>query len=118
MSGDGALVMNGTFGSVKRSGRWRVPSRITLRRRFGSVELDFTAADFTAGDVVLDVDMVGGSIELRVPDDVRVESELTTSFASYEDHRGTTTDDVVRTITLRGRAVFGSVETRGPRTSR
>ena len=40
------LVLNGTFGSTKRSGPWRVPPRITLRRRFGSVELDFTSADF------------------------------------------------------------------------
>jgi predicted membrane protein len=115
MSDEGKLVLNGTFGSTKRSGRWTVPPHITLRRRFGSAELDFTSADFQALDVVMDIDMVGGSIELRVPNDVRVESELSTTFASYEDHRKTTAATASRSIRLRGRAVWGSVETRGPK---
>jgi hypothetical protein len=60
----------------------------------------------------MDVDMVGGSIELKVPADMHVSSELHTTLASYEDHRKVNPDPSGRSLTLRGRAVWGSVEVR------
>ena len=64
----------------------------------------------------MDIDMIGGSIELRVPDGMRVESELSTTLASDEDHRKNLSPSPSRSLTLRGRAVWGSVET-GARSS-
>jgi hypothetical protein len=69
------LVLSGVLGSTKRSGAWKVPEQVTLHRRFGSAELDFTSAVFASDHVVLDVDMIGGSIELKVPSDMHVNSE-------------------------------------------
>jgi predicted membrane protein len=106
------LVLSGVLGSTKRSGAWKVPAQVTLRRRFGSAELDFTSAAFESDHVVLDVDMIGGSIELKVPSDMHVSSELATTIASYEDHRKVNPSDTGRSMTIRGRAVWGSVEVR------
>jgi predicted membrane protein len=106
------LVLKGVLGSTKRSGAWKVPEQVTLHRRFGSAELDFTSAAFDTDHVVLDVDMIGGSIELKVPSDMHVSSELATTMASYEDHRKVNPPDSGRSMTIRGRAVWGSVEVR------
>jgi Cell wall-active antibiotics response 4TMS YvqF len=105
------LVLSGVLGSTKRSGAWQVPAEVRLRRRFGSAELDFTSAVFASDTVVLDVDMIGGSIELKVPADMHVTSELSTTLASYEDHREVNPVGG-RSMPLRGRAVWGSVEVR------
>ena len=113
MSSDQPLVLSGTLGSTKRSGAWQVPEQITLRRRFGSAELDFTSAVLAGPHIVMDVDMIGGSIELRVPDDMHVTSELRPTLASYADPRKVPPAPSGRSLPLRGRAVFGSVEVRG-----
>ena len=94
------------------------PPTSRCARRFGSAELDFTSADFAAEHVVMDVDMIGGSIEIRVPDYMRVTCELSTTLGSYEDHRKNGVEGESRSLTLRGRAIWGSVETRGPKKSR
>lgn len=108
------LRLTGTFGSTKRSGEWHVPAHVILRRRMGSAELDFTGAVFDAEHTRLDIDMIGGSTELRVPEDMHVESTLGTTFASYEDHRQHNPSSAGRSLTISGRAVWGSVEVRGP----
>ncbi len=106
------------LGSTKRHGRWTVPETVTVRQRLGSTDLDFTEAEFTAPVTTIDLDMIGGSVELRVPEDTVVECELQTTLASYEDHRGAAPAAVGTTVVVRGRAVWGSVEVRGPRTRR
>jgi hypothetical protein len=110
----GPLRLTGTFGSTKRSGEWHVPAHVVLRRRMGSAELDFTAAVLDTEHTRLEVDMIGGSVELRVPDDMHVESSLSTTFASYEDHRQHNPSSSGRSLTISGRAVWGSVEVGGP----
>lgn len=107
-----SLTLSHMFGSTKRKGSWRVPARVVLRQRMGSTDLDFTEADLADAHTVIDVDMFGGSIELRVPGDIRVTSELSTTLASYQDHRSTDNAAATRSITLRGRAIWGSVEVR------
>jgi DUF4097 and DUF4098 domain-containing protein YvlB len=78
-----------------------------------------TSAVFTAPHTNLEIDMVGGSIEIRVPADVRVIAGLRTTLASYEDHRGGDSSmQTGHTLSISGRAVWGSVEVRGPRKSR
>ncbi|WP_052591039.1 LiaF domain-containing protein [Luteipulveratus mongoliensis] len=109
------LELQGVFGSTKKSGNWEVPASITLHRRMGSAELDFTQATFTTNTVTIDINMVGGSLEIRVPENASVDSDVVTKLGSYQDHRdGNPPSPDVR-IHLRGTATWGSVETRGPR---
>jgi hypothetical protein len=115
MTDSGSLELAHTFGSTKRSGPWRVPARVTLRQRMGSSDLDFTAAMLESAEVTLDIDMIGGSIEVRVPDGMHVQSTLRTTLGSYQDHRGVDSGPADSTLVITGRAVWGSVEVRGPK---
>lgn len=119
------LNLSHTLSSLRRNGAWPVPEHVVLRQRMGSTELDLTEAALAAANTVLDLDMVGGSVEIRVPEEMLVTAELATTLASYQDHRESGPDaalakvaDVVRTLTIRGRAVLGSVEVRGPKRAR
>lgn len=120
------LNLSHTLGSIKRNGVWPVPEHIVLRQRMGSAELDLTEAILAAAHTVLDLDMVGGSVELRVPENMVVSAALETTLGSYQDHRkpgpdsalATASDAPAPTLTIQGRAVLGSVEVRGPKRSR
>lgn len=112
------LHLNGTLGSTKRSGLWQVPPRVSIKRRLGSVELDFTQAEFVSDQVDLTVDLIGGSLHIRVPADVWVESSITTNLGSYEDHRKGNPHDPRIIIRITGSSTMGSVEVRGPKKTR
>src|SRR3984957_15790004 len=69
LPGPGAIVtsaadrveLRGVLGSLKRQGEWIVPTRLALRRRMGSVELDLTRARFAGPMVVVELGKkVGG----------------------------------------------------------
>ena len=77
-----------------------------------SAELDFTAAVFEAEQITLDIDMIGGSVELRVPEDMRVRSTLATTHAGRQDDRKHPPETTGRSLTINGRAVWGSVAAR------
>src|ERR1051326_6748142 len=67
--GDGESVeWRGSWSSMSRKGDWTVPARIVLHRRMGSVKLDFTHATFTSSTVDIALDVIGGSIEVRLPE--------------------------------------------------
>ncbi len=103
----------GVLSSVQKTGAWTVPGHLVLHRRLGSVELDFTQAVFTTDTVTIDLDMVLGSVELRVPENVAVESSISATIGSDQDHRraGNPPHPTAR-IVVRGRVVLGSLETR------
>ena len=62
------LELRGWMGSLRRSGEWTVPTRLALVRRVGSVDLDLTRARFAGPVVVIELDMVRGSLNLRLPE--------------------------------------------------
>src|SRR3954451_20213299 len=76
LPGPGAIVtsatdrveLRGWAGSLKRQGEWMVPTRLSLVRRVGSIELDLTKARFAGPVVVIEIDMKFGSLHLRLPD--------------------------------------------------
>jgi predicted membrane protein len=109
-----ALKLDHTFGSIKRAGPWSVPERMDLRQRMGSTALDRTELTFTGTHTELVVDMIGGSVEIRVPVDMHVTSALSTTLASYQDHRSDNPQTSGHTLAISGRAIWGSVEVRGP----
>jgi hypothetical protein len=110
------LNLDHTFGSIKRDGQWEVPAKVVLRQRMGSASLDLSNAVFTSPHTNLEIDMVGGSIEIRVPADMQVVPGLRTMLASYEDHRREdNSTQTGHTLSISGRAVWGSVEVRGPK---
>lgn len=106
----------GTFGSLERRGVWTVPARIRLYRRMGSVELDFTDAQFTSDVVDIELDVAWGSVELRLPDGAgAISDSVVVSAGSVEDKRRNATADGRPQLRIHGTLRWGSLEIRGPR---
>lgn len=104
------------LGEVKRSGGWLVPRRLVLRGKGSSWELDFSATEIDHPVVDIELDVTGGSVELRLPPGASVSTEnIDVRLSSVEDRRR---DAVARGqphLRVVGRMLFSSFEVRGPR---
>jgi Domain of unknown function (DUF1707) len=127
LPGPGAIVtsaadrvqLRGWLGSLKRSGQWIVPTRLALVRRFGSVHLDLVNARFAGPVVVIELDMVRGSVDIRLPDGASASVDDVEVFGgSAADLRKNAPAEGAPHVVLTGRMVLGSVRIRGPRRQR
>jgi hypothetical protein len=115
-AGDKVLELRGVFASVKREGNWLVPSTLRLHRRMGSAELDFTQADIRHPVVRIEVDMIGGSVEMRVPEGASVGLDaVAVTLGSVQDHRKDAPAQGTPHFDITGQVRWGSVEVRGPK---
>ena len=124
LPGPGAIVtsatdrveLRGWMGSLKRHGGWIVPTRLALVRRMGSVDLDLTGARFAGPVVVIELDMVSGSVDIRLPDGASASIDDVTMYAgSARDRRKDPPAEGTPHVVLTGRVVLGSVNIRGPK---
>jgi hypothetical protein len=124
LPGPGAIVtsaadrieLRGWMGSLKRHGEWTVPTRLALVRRMGSVVLDLTNARFAGPVVVIELDMVRGSVDLRLPAGASASIDDVTVYAgSARDRRKDAPAEGSPHVVLTGRVVMGSVTVRGPK---
>jgi hypothetical protein len=124
LPGPGAIVtsaadrveLRGWMGSLKRHGEWTVPTRLALVRRMGSVDLDLTNARFAGPVVVIELDMVRGSVDLRLPPGASASIDDITVYAgSARDRRKDAPAEGSPHVVLTGRVVMGSVTVRGPK---
>ncbi|HUO41215.1 MAG TPA: DUF1707 domain-containing protein [Mycobacterium sp.] len=127
LPGPGAIVtsatdrvqLRGWLGSLKRSGEWIVPTRLALVRRFGSVELDLVNARFAGPVVVIELDMVRGSVDIRLPDGASASVDDIEVFGgSATDLRKNAPAEGRPHVVLTGKMVLGSLKIRGPRRQR
>lgn len=110
------LELRGWLGSLHRGGEWSVPTRLALVRRVGSVNLDLTNARFAGPVVVIELDMVRGSVDIRLPDGASASvDDVTVYGGSARDRRKNPPADGRPHVVLTGRVVLGSVNIRGPR---
>jgi hypothetical protein len=124
LPGPGAIVtsaadrveLRGWMGSLKRHGEWTVPTRLALVRRMGSVVLDLTNARFAGPVVVIELDMVRGSVDLRLPAGASASiDDVTVYGGSARDRRKDAPAEGAPHVVLTGRVVMGSVNVRGPK---
>lgn len=127
LPGPGAFVtsvadrveLRGWLGSLKRHGEWTVPTRLALVRRVGSVELDLTNARFAGPVVVIELDMIRGSVDIRLPDGASASiDDVTVYGGSARDLRKDPPAEGRPHVVLTGRMVMGSLRIRGPRRQR
>lgn len=78
----------------------------------GSVEIDLRESRMGANEAVVDVSVMMGSVELRIPRDWTVESRVSAMLGSFEDLTDTPLDAAPRRLIIRGSAFMGSVEIR------
>lgn len=110
------LELKGWMGSLRRHGEWTVPTRLSLVRRMGSVDLDLTNARFAGPVVVIELDMVRGSLDLRLPDGASASiDDVTVYGGSARDRRKDPPAEGKPHVVITGRVVLGSVNIRGPR---
>lgn len=110
------LELRGWLGSLRRHGEWTVPTRLALVRRVGSVDLDLTNARFAGPVVVIELDMVRGSVNIRLPDGASASiDDVIVYGGSARDRRKDPPCDGKPHVVLTGRVVMGSVNIRGVR---
>ncbi|TGD87004.1 DUF1707 domain-containing protein [Mycolicibacterium sp. CH28] len=124
LPGPGAIVtsaadrveLRGWLGSLKRQGEWIVPTRLALVRRMGSVDLDLTSSRFAGPVVVIELDMVRGSVDIRLPAGASASiDDVTVYGGSARDRRKDAPAEGTPHVVLTGRVVLGSVNVRGPK---
>jgi hypothetical protein len=124
LPGPGAIVtaatdrveLRGVMGSLKRQGEWVVPTRLSLVRRVGSIDLDLTRARFAGSLVVIELDLKFSSLELRLPEGASASiDDVEVAVGSARDHRKEAPSEGSPHVILTGRVAFGSVDVRGPR---
>ncbi len=110
------LELRGWLGSLRRHGEWTVPTRLALVRRVGSVDLDLTNARFAGPVVVIELDMVRGSVDIRLPDGASASlDDVTVYGGSARDRRKNPPAEGRPHVVITGRLMLGSVNIRGPR---
>ena len=78
---------------------------------FGGVELDLRRAGLSGGEATLEVTVVFGGIELRVPPDWRVNLQTTTIFGGVENkRRQPSREESAGELTITGSVVFGGLD--------
>jgi hypothetical protein len=126
LPGPGAIVtsaadrveLRGVLGSLKRQGEWIVPTRLALRRRMGSVDLDLTRARFAGPIVVIELDMMFGGLDIRLPDGASASiDDVEVNIGSAHDHRKDAPAEGTPHVILTGKVVCGNVTIRGQRRS-
>ena len=126
LPGPGAIVtsaadrveLRGVLGSLKRQGEWVVPSRLALHRRMGSVDLDLTRARFAGPIVVIELDLIFGGLDLRLPDGASASiDDVEVNVGSARDHRRDAPAEGNPHVILTGKVVWGAVDIRGPHKS-
>lgn len=109
----GVLELANTAGDLRRDGEWLVPPRVVVRSRFGNARLDMRTARFVTGEVVVDVDLAFGNLDLRLPAGATVDvTDTSTTIGSIRDKRGATAQGGTPHVIVRGGTGMGNVTVR------
>ncbi|GLY87115.1 DUF1707 SHOCT-like domain-containing protein [Actinoallomurus iriomotensis] len=108
------LTIREKHGSVRRDGRWTLPRRLLLRTAWCDVMLDLTSAVRSAPELVIELQVRGGNVELVLAPGMVVDAnELSVRHSALAISR-TAGDDTPETLYVRvvGRMRHGRLDTR------
>ena len=108
------LTIKEKHGSVRRDGRWTLPHRLAIRTAWSDVMLDLTNAVASGPELVIELRVRGGSVELVLAPGMVVDAnELAARLASLAISRDAG-DNTPETLCVRlvGRMRHGSIGTR------
>lgn len=104
--------MMSVMGGVERSGRWMVPTRMSVQCLMGGVSLDFREADIAPGVTELSVYCMMGGVEVIVPPHINVEVAGSAIMGGFDQaHPGSDAMSIepVATLRITGVAFCGGV---------
>jgi Domain of unknown function (DUF1707) len=108
------LTISERYGAVRRDGRWTLPHRLALRTAWCDVMLDLTSAVRSGPELVIELGVRGGKVELVLAPDMVVDAnELAvryTELAISRDAGGNTPETLC--VRLVGRMRYGRIGTR------
>jgi hypothetical protein len=108
------LTINERHGSVRRDGRWTLPRRLALRTAWCDVTLDLTRAVRSGPELVIDLRVRGGDVELVLAPGMVVDAnELSVRYTELAISRDAG-DNTPETLCVRlvGRMKHGRIGTR------
>ncbi|MFI6597429.1 DUF1707 domain-containing protein [Nonomuraea sp. NPDC050536] len=108
------LTINERHGTVRRDGRWTLPHRLALRTAWCDVLLDLTSAVRSAPELVIELRVNGGNVELVLAPGMVVDAnELSVRHSTLAISRDAA-DNTPKTLHVRlvGRIRHGRLATR------
>ena len=108
------LTIKERHGSVRRDGRWTLPHRLVLRTAWSDVMLDLTSALPSGPELVIELRVSGGNVELVLAPGMVVDAnELAVRYSKLAISRdaGDNTPETLR-VRLVGRMRHGRIDTR------
>jgi Domain of unknown function (DUF1707) len=108
------LTINERHGSVRRDGRWTLPRRLALHTVWCDVMLDLTSAVRSGPELVIELQVRGGDVELVLAPGMVVDAnELSVRHTELAISRdaGDNTPETLR-VRLAGRMKHGRISTR------
>jgi len=108
------LTIKERHGSVRRDGRWTLPHRLVLRTAWSDVMLDLTSAVPSGPELVIELRVSGGNVELVLAPGMVVDAnELAVRYSKLAISRdaGDNTPETLR-VRLVGRMRHGRIDTR------
>jgi Domain of unknown function (DUF1707) len=108
------LTIREKHGTVRRDGRWTLPRRLALRTKWSHVKLDLTNAVRTGPELVIEMRVSGGHVELVLAPGMVVDANgLSVRHGMLAITRDAG-DDTPETLHIRlvGRMRHGHIETR------
>ncbi|MGP4104725.1 DUF1707 SHOCT-like domain-containing protein [Nonomuraea sp. KM90] len=108
------LTIKERHGSVRRDGRWTLPHRLALRTAWCDVLLDLTSAVRSAPDLVIELRVSGGNVELVLAPGMVVDANALSVRHSTLAIRGDTDDGTPEALRIRltGRMRHGRLDVR------
>lgn len=106
------------FGKERRDGRWVVPESLAVTAIFGEVVLDLREALLQAPRITLLATVIGGTVQLIVPEGVAVEMTGTSVLGRKFTGSGVPPPPGAPVIEVRAMALAGRIKTVVPRRSR
>ena len=108
----------GVMGRDRREGRWVVPAAFPVLALFGEVVLDLRDAILQSKRTVVHATVVGGTLELIVPDDVVVEVSGTAVLTRKINRSARPAAAGLPVVEVRATALGGTIRVVSPRKSR
>ena len=110
------LTIKERHGTVRRDGRWNLPRRLALRTAWSDVTLDLTRAVPSGSELVIEMRVSGGRVELVLAPGMAVDANaLKVRYGNLAISRdaGDSTPETLH-VRLAGRMRHGRVEARWP----
>ena len=105
----------GVFGRDRREGRWVVPASLPVLAIFGEVVLDLREAMLQSQRIVVNATVIGGTLELIVPEGVAVEMFGSSVLTRKINKTPSSAAEGMPVVELRTAAVGGTIRVISPR---